>query len=100
MRAFFMHYKKGEAVTQGSLFPVSLDELIPTDHSVRVIAAYVEHLSLSALGFTKAVTKATGRPPYDPADLLKLYLYGLLATHSLLAPSGSRVPTQCGCLVA
>lgn len=73
-----MHYKKGEAVTQGSLFPVSLDELIPADHSVRVIAAYVEHLSLSALGFTKAVTKTTGRPPYDPADLLKLYLYGYL----------------------
>ena len=64
----FMHYKKGEAVTQGNLFPVSLDELIPADHSVRVIAAYVEQLSLAALGFTKAVTKATGRPPYDPAD--------------------------------
>lgn len=78
MRAFFMHYKKGEAVTQGNLFPVSLDELIPADHSVRVIAAYVEQLSLAALGFTKAVTKATGRPPYDPADLLKLYLYGYL----------------------
>lgn len=73
-----MHYKKGEAVTQGSLFPLSLDELIPADHSVRVIAAYVEQLSLSALGFTKAVTKTTGRPPYDPADLLKLYLYGYL----------------------
>ncbi len=78
MRAFFMHYKKGESVTQGSLFPVSLDELIPADHSVRVIAAYVEHLSLSALGFTKAVTKNTGRPPYDPSDLLKLYVYGYL----------------------
>jgi len=73
-----MHYKKGESVTQGSLFPVSMDELIPADHGVRVIAAYVEHLSLSALGFTKAVTKTTGRPPYDPSDLLKLYLYGYL----------------------
>ena len=73
-----MHYKKGEPVTQCSLFPVSLDELIPADHSVRVIAAYVEPLSLSALGFTKAMTKATGRPPYDLSDLLKLYLYGYL----------------------
>lgn len=73
-----MHYKKGDSVTQGNLFPVSLDELIPTDHSVRVIAAYVEHLSLSALGFTKTVPKTTGRPPYDPSDLLKLYLYGYL----------------------
>lgn len=73
-----MHYKKGESVTQCSLFPITLDELVPADHSVRVIAAYVEHLSLSELGFTKVVTKATGRPPYDPSDLLKLYLYGYL----------------------
>lgn len=73
-----MHYKKDEAVTQGSLFPMSLDELIPADHSVRVIAAYVEQLSLSALGFTTAITKAAGRPLYDPSDLLKLYLYGYL----------------------
>ena len=73
-----MSYIKGEAVTQGSLFPVSLDELIPTDHPVRVIAAYVDRLALDALGFAKAVAKSTGRPPYDPADLLKLYLYGYL----------------------
>ena len=28
------------------------------------------------MGFDKARPKATGRPSYDPADLLKLYLYG------------------------
>ena len=79
MRALlFMAYIKGEAVTQGSLFPVSLDDLIPADHPVRVIAAYVDSLALDALGFSKAVTKATGRPPYDPADMLKLYVYGYL----------------------
>ena len=79
MRALlFMAYIKGEAVTQGSLFPVSLDELIPADHPVRVIAAYVDSLALDALGFSKAVAKATGRPPYDPADMLKLYVYGYL----------------------
>lgn len=66
----FMAYIKGEAVTQGSLFPVALDELIPADHQVRVVAAYVDGLSLKALGFPKSVTKATGRPPYDPADML------------------------------
>ena len=73
-----MGYIKGEAVTQGSLFPVSLDELVPNDHLVRVVAAYVERLPLESLGFAKAVAKATGRPPYDPADMLKLYLYGYL----------------------
>jgi transposase len=30
------------------------------------------------LGFGKAEPAGTGRPPYDPADLLKLYLYGYL----------------------
>lgn len=72
----FMGYKKGEATTQSTLFPLSLDELIPCDHLVRVLAAYVDQLSLEALGFAKTRAEATGRPSYDPADLLKLYLYG------------------------
>jgi transposase len=77
MRALsFMGYKKGESVTQSSLFPPCLDELIPADHLVRVIAAYVDSLSLESLGFSKAIPASTGRPAYDPADLLKLYLYG------------------------
>lgn len=73
-----MAFIQGEAVNQGSLFPVSLDELIPQDHLVRVVCAYVDRLSLADLGFAKAQAKATGRPPYDPADMLKLYLYGYL----------------------
>lgn len=60
------------------MFPVALDELVPAGHLVRVIEAYVARLDLAALGFAKAQPKATGRPPYDPADLLKLYLYGYL----------------------
>lgn len=92
MRALlFMAYIKGEAVTQCSLFPVSLDELVPKDHLVRVVAAYVDRLSLASLGFAKAVANATGRPPYDPADLLKLYLYGYL--HRLR--SSRRLEAQC-----
>jgi len=30
------------------------------------------------LGFNKAITAQTGCKPYDPPDLLKLYLYGYL----------------------
>ena len=30
------------------------------------------------LGFVRAVPAATGRPGYDPRDLLKLYVYGYL----------------------
>jgi transposase len=73
---FLMRYIQGEDRCQGALFPVSLDELIPEDHLVRVIEAYISRLDLALLGFDKAKPKATGRPSYDPADLLKLYLYG------------------------
>lgn len=71
-----MRYIQGENRSQTALFPVSLDELIPDDHLVRVIEAYVSLLDFEQLGFDKARPNATGRPSYDPADLLKLYLYG------------------------
>jgi transposase len=73
---FLMRYIQGENRSQTALFPVSMDELIPDDHLVRVIDAYVALLDFEQLGFDKARPKATGRPSYDPADLLKLYLYG------------------------
>ena len=73
-----MGYVQGESRDQGALFPVSLDELVPSDHLCRVIDAFVARLDLSELGFAKATPAATGRPPYDPADLLKLYVYGYL----------------------
>ena len=60
------------------MFPPSLDELVPDDHPVRVIAAFVEMLELGELGFERSEAPAMGRPAYDPADLLKLYLYGYL----------------------
>jgi transposase len=74
----FMGFVTGSNRDQVQLFPEALDDLIPADHSCRVIDAFVGHLDLGALGFVKATPKSTGRPPYDPADLLKLYLYGYL----------------------
>ena len=73
-----MGFVRGDSRDQGTLFPVSLDELMPEDHVCRVIDAFVGSLDLAELGFGKALPAATGRPPYDPADLLKLYLYGYL----------------------
>ena len=73
-----MGHVRGESRDQGALFPVSLDELIPADHLCRVIDAFVARLDPGRLGFAKASPAATGRPPYDPADLLKLYVYGYL----------------------
>ena len=74
-----MGHMSGEARFQATLFPVMLDELVAADAMVRVIDAWVETLDMSALGFSKARAQIMGRPPYDPADLLKLYLCGYLS---------------------
>jgi transposase len=72
-----MHIK-GQSRNQATLFPERLDELISEDNPVRVIDAFVDALDLLALGFGKVESQATGRPPYDPGDLLKLYVYGYM----------------------
>jgi transposase len=71
-------YIQGEARGQHTLFPSTLDELIPADHVCRVIEAFVCKLNMDELGFVRAEPAETGRPGYDPRDLLKLYLYGYL----------------------
>jgi transposase len=71
-------YIQGEGRNQGTFFPVVLDDFVPTDHVCRVIDAFVEKLMMSDLGFERAQAAETGRPGYDPRDLLKLYLYGYL----------------------
>ena len=73
-----MGYVSGESRGQATLFPVALEELVAPEHPVRVIDAFVAGLDLGRLGFGKAKPAATGRPPYDPCDLLRLYLYGYL----------------------
>src|SRR5260370_14658118 len=35
-------------------------------------------MKVADLGFERALAAETGRPGYDPRDLLKLYLYGYL----------------------
>ncbi len=67
---------QGEGRPQSSLFPPTLGKLVPEDHLVRVIEAYVVRLDLQTLGFSKAEPLKTERHGYDPADLLRLYLYG------------------------
>ena len=60
------------------LFPERLNDYIAEENPVRFIDAFVDHLNLTTLGFQRATPAATGRPAYDPADLLKLYIYGYL----------------------
>ena len=71
-----MRHVDGESRSQGNLLPDTLDDYVAEDHPVRVIDAFIDNLDVVDLGFSKATTKATGRKPYNPADLLKLYVYG------------------------
>lgn len=73
-----MGYIEGIDRNQVTLFPQSLDEYITEDNPVRFIDAFVDHLGLGDLDFQRAIPNETGRPPYDPVDLLKLYIYGYL----------------------
>ena len=73
-----MSHVRGQSRHQATLFPEALDDLIPVENPVRVVDAFVDSLDLSGLGFSKVVSAATGRPPYHPGDLLKLYVYGYL----------------------
>lgn len=72
-----MSYIKGVDRQQTHLLPPSIEEYVGAEAPVRAIDAFVAGLDLAALGLS-AAPAATGRPPYDPADLLKLYLYGYL----------------------
>ena len=45
-----MGFIQGEGRTQGTLFPVILDELIPQDHVCRVIDAFVDRLDMAGWG--------------------------------------------------
>jgi len=73
-----MDYVPSTDRDQMTLFPGSLEEYISENNPVRVIDAFVESLDLEALGFRHAVLNETGRPPYHPGVLLKLYVYGYL----------------------
>ncbi len=86
-----MGYIRGEGRSQGTLFPVVLDDLVPADHVCRVIDAFVCGLAMSELGFERAEAAETDRPGYDPRDLLKLYLYGYLQT----IRSSRRLEAEC-----
>ena len=73
-----MSYIEGEDRGQRILFPEVLDDYISEDNVVRFIDAYVDGLEMEELEFKQSAPKETGRPPYDPRDLLKLYIYGYL----------------------
>ncbi len=56
----------------------TLEDHVGADNPVRLIDAFIDKLELEKLGFTRTIHHSEGRPPYAPAVLLKLYLYGYL----------------------
>src|SRR5271165_6657177 len=71
-----MHHIEGCDRSQAQLLPARVDDYVDRDNPVRFIDAFVDDLDLNGAGFARVEPKDTGRPAYDPADLLKLYIYG------------------------
>src|SRR5439155_10910979 len=72
-------FKSGIDRQQACVLPARVEDYVGPDNPVRAIESYVSSLDLVKLGFRHAGRGTTvGQPPYDPADLLKLYLYGYL----------------------
>jgi len=73
-----MHHIHGLDRNQLTLFPEALDDYISHENPVRFIDAFIDTLELEQMSFAHALLQETGRPPYHPGDLLKLYIYGYL----------------------
>jgi transposase len=72
-------FKTGESREQACLLPPRIQDYVGPDNPVRAIESFVGALDLAKLGFRHADRgMEVGQPPYDPADLLKLYLYGYI----------------------
>jgi len=72
-----MHIR-GERKNQMTILPLCLDDYVGARSICRVIAAFVRGLDLISLGFKYAEPSAHGRPSYDPAVMLMLYIYGYI----------------------
>src|SRR4029077_13684780 len=81
----------GDDRSQSTLFPERLDEYLEEDNPVRAIDVFVDELDLAKLGFGGVEPRATGRPAYHPATLLKIYIYGYLNR----VQSSRRIEREC-----
>ncbi|WP_234706857.1 IS1182 family transposase [Ensifer aridi] len=73
-----MAHISGTERSQLLLLSEAVDDYVGLDNPVRFIDAFVDGLDLDEADFRRAQANTKGRPGYDPADLLKLYIYGYL----------------------
>jgi transposase len=71
-----MQHIQGGDRNQTLLLPGAVDDYVGRENPVRFIEAFVDQCDLQAAGFRRVQPKDTGRLGYDPADLLKIYIYG------------------------
>jgi transposase len=70
-------FKSGVSREQPSLFPPRIEDYVAADNPVRAIDAFGDAVDLDRIGFRRPGNEGgRGQPPYDPCDLLKLFLYG------------------------
>ena len=73
-----MGHISGSDRSQVSLLPPCVDDYVAPEALVRIVDVFVATLDLAELGFARAVAASTGRPGFDPADMLRLYIWGYL----------------------
>jgi transposase len=68
-------YIEGENRNQLNLEPICLEDMVSADSEVRSLEIIIEKMDIGCLGFAYSQTKSTGRKPYNPEDMFKLYAY-------------------------
>jgi len=87
-----MSYIAGANRSPVMLLPDTVDLYVDLDHPVRALDMFVAGLDPVNLGLVKARPAVTGRPAYDPLDLLRLLLWGYFNR----VRSSRRLEIECG----
>ena len=75
-RGVCIGYGTGTYSRQLTMDVWSIEDEVPQDSPARFIEVIVDSLDLQAMGFEHTVPAPTGRQPYNPYNLVKLYVLG------------------------
>nr|WP_233284852.1 transposase [Agrobacterium tumefaciens] len=97
-----MAHLSGIDRSQLLLLPEAVDDYVGPANPVRFMEAFIDGLGLGAAGFERVAAKVTDRPGFDPADMLKLYIYGYInrtRSSRRLEAEAHRASRRSGCCV-